>query len=268
MIPTIPTPVIAVVADVLGDLYTHSHIENLMEQAGLPGDPPPGNKVQKARAWLMRANADGVSSALEILGRVICELMEVDPSYGASASLSRGRERVREKLAACGLEYIKGGHVIQSGASATVRGLDQLNQSRDLPALRVEFDRILENTESDPDAAATAACALLELLFRIYIEDEGLQLPSDRSIKPLWALVRAHLKIDAATAPDEDLRKIVGGLASIADGVGCLRTHQGSAHGHGRNHYALKPRYARLAANAASTLATFVIETWGESQQP
>jgi hypothetical protein len=42
--------------------------------------------------------------------------------------------------------------------------------------LRTEFDRIRENEESDPAAAVTASCALLEALFKTYIEEEKLAL--------------------------------------------------------------------------------------------
>ncbi|MNY64113.1 hypothetical protein D3C86_2011740 [compost metagenome] len=41
-----------------------------------------------------------------------------------------------------------------------------------------------------------------------------------------------------------------------------MRTHAGSAHSEGRKGYKLEPRHARLAVNAAHTVATFVMETW------
>lgn len=128
----------------------------------------------------------------------------------------------------------------------------------------IEFDRIFNNIESDPPAAVTASCALLESLFKIYITDEQLDLPADESINPLWNVVRKHLNFDPSSVQDEDLRKILGGLASIVDGTGGLRTHKSSAHGHGHKNYKLKPRHARLAAASVCTLATFVLEAWAE----
>jgi hypothetical protein len=61
---------------------------------------------------------------------------------------------------------------------------------------------------------------------------------------------------------DDDLKKVLSGMFSVVDGLGSLRTHAGSAHGHGRLRYKVTSRHARVAVNAASTLAAFVLETW------
>jgi len=262
----IPIPLIAVVSDVLAHNYTHSRIDFLMEQAGLTGEPPPGNKVDKTRAWLKRANADQVSNPLGVLGKVLEEFMEVDSDSHAFYGTDRNehRDRVNKSLAQHGLAYLKGGHVVRAGAGVVSRSLEDIIHSRDLAGLQAEFERIFNNIESDPATAVTASCALLESLFKVYIADEQLETPSDQSIKPLWNVVRRDLKLDPAYMQDEDLRKILSGLASIVDGIAGLRTHKSSAHGHGRKLYKLKPRHARLAAHAAFTLATFIFETWAE----
>jgi hypothetical protein len=110
----------------------------------------------------------------------------------------------------------------------------------------VEFRRALENVEKDPPATLTAASSILESLFKVYIEDEGLLMPSDKSIMPLWKVVKEHLGLDPKNLEDDDLRKILQGLVSIVDGIGSARTHAGSAHGRGRKTYAVQPRHARL----------------------
>lgn len=120
------------------------------------------------------------------------------------------------------------------------------------------------NVDSDPPAAVTASCALLESLFKTYIEEENLSVPAEQSIKPLWKVIRADLKFDPAGMKDDDLRAVLTGLAAVVEGIGALRTHQGSAHGRGKPVYKLKPRHARLAAHAAFTLASFVLEAWSE----
>ena len=48
----------------------------------------------------------------------------------------------------------------------------------------------------------------------------------------------------------------------VAAGIGALRTHASTAHGQARKVYRLAPRHARLAVNAAHTIALFVTETW------
>jgi Abortive infection C-terminus len=261
----IPVPVMAVVSDVIANRYSHAQIDNMMEAAGIEGGSPGGNRQVKARAWLQRAN-ETISDPLKILGKVIIELMEVrDSSYAWDGEVVEPqRERVRKAMADYGLSYQKGGYIVAMGATAVSKSLQDIIRDRDLSGLQTEFDRIYSNIESDPPAAVTASCALLESLFRTYIEEEKLEMPSEQSIKPLWKVIRRDLKFDPAVVNDEDLKTILTGLASIIEGVGSLRTHKGSAHGRGKTVYKLKPRHARLAAHAAFTMASFVLEAWGE----
>jgi hypothetical protein len=263
----IPASVIAVVADAIGPRYTRNRIDYFMTAARVLGDPPSGNKVDATRLWLDQANKLN-EHPLSKLGKVLAEFMEVDGSgYASEISLESERERVRKVLAANGLAYATGGYIMSLGATAVSKTLEDIIRARDLAGLQTEFDRIYENLESDPPSAVTASCALLESLFKTYIEENGLAMPSDQSVKPLWKAIRSDLKFDPAAIQDDDLKTILSGLAAIVEGTGSLRTHQGSAHGHGKTKYKLKPRHARLAAHAAFTLASFVLEAWGERQR-
>jgi hypothetical protein len=236
-----------------------------MELAGIEGQPPPGlNKVDKTRAWLRIAN-EKCADPLAALGTVLTEFMEVDSfGYGVQTDLSAEREKIRQALASHGLSYIKGGVIVLTGATAVSKSIEEIIRERDLGGLQTEFERIFKNVESDPAAAVTASCALLESLFKTYIEEEKLEMPTDRSIKPLWKVIRADLKFDPVATQDTDLRTVLTGLAAIVEGIGALRTHKGSAHGQGKTVYKLRPRHARLAAHASFTLAFYVFEAWGE----
>jgi len=126
----------------------------------------------------------------------------------------------------------------------------------------------LSSVESDPPGALTAACALLESLFKIHIEDHSLAMPERQTIKELWRPVRDHLGLDRRSVADDDIKRVLSGLASIVDGIGSLRTHASSAHGRGRNQRRVESREARLTINAAYTLVVFIIETRAVSEQP
>jgi len=260
----IPAPVIAVISDVLAERYTHSRIDYFIGAAGLEGDRPSANKIDKVREWLRRANTGGYDDPLAILGKLVTELMEVDfESVEAQAALEKDRARVRKILAEQGLTYVKGGRVVVSGVTEVSKTIEEHIKAHDLSGLQSEFDRIYANVESDPAAAVTASCALLESLFKVYITQEKLEMPSDKSLGPLWKVVRGHLKLEPDKLQDEDVRKVLVGLGSIVDGIGALRTHKGSAHGHEKT-YKVLPRHARLTAHSAFTLAAFVLETWNE----
>ena len=264
----IPTPVIAVVSDELGAHYTHAKIDVIFAEHGAPGDPPEGNKILKCSQWLRAANLDPALDKAQLLGGILQELMEVDPSWEpAVEELEKRRERIRKTLAKHALQYREGGQVLGAAAGAPTRSLETTLRTRDLVSVEQEFQRALESVESDPAASVTAASAILEALCKVYIHDEKIELPKDQTIKPLWGAVQKHLGLDPALIEDDDLKRILSGLSSIVDGLGAFRTHVGSAHGRGRRSYRIQSRHARLAIHAAHTLTQFVLETWDDRKQ-
>lgn len=259
----IPTPVIAVVSEELAESNTHTNLNLLFEKAGAPGNTPAGNKVAKCRAWLRLANETREVNPAEVLGAVLEEFMEVAPKWEPELGAHAKRiERVREALAKQGLAYHAGGKIVGATVGAPSRTLDSKLRERDFVSVQIEFDRALASVDSDPASSVTAACAILESLCKILIEDEGLESPREQSIKPLWAVVQKHLRLDPASIEDDDLRRVLSGLTSVVDGLGAFRTHTGSAHGRGRLQYRLESRHARLVIHAAHTLVSFVMETW------
>ncbi len=262
---TIPNPVIAVVAEVLGQhYYSHSKLNTLFMGAGAAGDPPPGNCVQKCLSWLQRVNDDLGVMPLTVLGRVLFQFMETGGGAAIyhSSQITGGQEKIRAVLGRCGLAYHEGGVVLAGGTAPPVSSLQDVLRRRDLPALELEFKRALDTLESDPPAAVTAACSILESLFKIVLQEEKVALPSKETIKPLWAAVQGRLGLNPADTADEDVRRVLSGLTSVVDGIGSFRTHAGSAHGHGRQAHQVLPRHARVVVHAAHTLCLFVLETW------
>jgi hypothetical protein len=151
-----------------------------------------------------------------------------------------------------------------TAVSLPTKSLSDLLRDRDLAGVNSEFDRALGAVENDPATAVTAACSILESLFKIYIEDHGLSLPGDQTLMPLWKTASKHVGLDPAVLEDGDLRKVLSGLTSVVDGIGALRTHTGSAHGRGRDAYALFPSHARLAIHASHTVVNFFLEIWDQ----
>jgi hypothetical protein len=182
----IPHAVIAVVSAALANRYSHADIHQFMEAAGIVMDPSPdGNRQVKARAWLIHAN-ETMPDPLATLGKVINELMEVPtPIFRTGEAVDPQPTRVSAILGDYGLSYVRGGYIAVSGAKAVSNTLQDIIKTRNLPGLEIEFERIYDNLESDPDAAVTAASALFESLFKSYIEEESLELPTEQSLKPL-----------------------------------------------------------------------------------
>lgn len=267
----IPAPIIAVLSENMPALETHASLDNLFAYAEAPGDPPDGSKPVKVQAWLRRVNKES-DHPLVVLGRLIecyMELPDVEETASSWFGGSNGdvkkdfKAKLEAILSRCNLIYITGG-IISDGSSAPSRSLAELIKGRDIPSIDAEFNRALANVNSEPREAVSAACNILESIFKTYIVDENLAMPQKQDLQNVWKVVRADLGFDPAALEDDDLKKILSGVLSVVDGIGAFRTHASSAHGQGRKIYNLKPRHARLAIHSAHTIALFVLETWDE----
>ncbi len=269
----IPAPIIAVIADNLYDIESHAGLDNLFLYADAPGDPPEGSKPVKTQAWLRRINKES-DFPLNVLGKLIETYMELPDeldtdnfNWGLNISEQKQEFKVKLKniLQRCNLTYHTGG-VISDGSSAPSKSLSDLIKGRDIPSIESEFNRALENVNSDPREAVSAACNILESIFKVYIADEKLPAPQKQDLQGVWKVVKSDLGFDTKLVQDDDLKRVLSGILSIVDGIGAFRTHASSAHGQGRKIYNLKPRHARLAIHSAHTIALFVLETWDEKR--
>lgn len=255
--PEIPNAVIGAVADVLGmHYYSHSKLNALFMEAGAPGDIPTGNCVEKCRAWLKRTNTETPDHAYEILGRIVENFMDWPHNS------EEQKKRINDSLARSGLTYRPGGLIFGTSEAIPASSLADIIHRKNIPALKADFERAVSNVDTDPSAAVTAASSILESIFRIYIEENALQMPSKEVIGALWGTVQRDLELNPRPEQRDDLRKICSGLNSLVDGIGALRTHGGTAHGHGLSDDSIRPAEARLAVHAAFGLAVFVFEKW------
>jgi len=243
--------------------------------ANAPGDPPDGSKLQKAQAWLRRINNDESSDPLEVVGFLIEGYMEPplpekEYSWDNEPSLSEYQEkridRIKQALARANLQYVPGARVSHISGSAS-RSLKDIISKLDHASIDQEFERALKNVESSPREAVSAACNILESVFKTYIEEENLAMPNKQDLQPVWKIVRDNLGLDPSKIEDRDLQEILSGMFATVSGIGALRTHASSAHGAGKKVYSLKPRHARLAVHSAHTLVTFVLESWQEKRK-
>jgi hypothetical protein len=142
-----------------------------------------------------------------VLGKLIEEFMEVDKGTGEESREEGGQMKIREVLARFGLSYRVGGFIIGANTALPTKSLTQVLKARDLTEVDKEFERALANVASDPPAAITAACALLESLFKVYIEDNSLDMPGEQSLKPLWKVASKHIGFDPSAVEDDDIKK-------------------------------------------------------------
>ncbi|WP_210245448.1 abortive infection family protein [Tardiphaga sp. vice304] len=249
---------------ILDSHYTHAELDALFMQCGFPGDPPDGNKTQKCLQWMRRANSES-SDPLMLYGRLIAELMDGEPTPWRIEQYAKdgdARDRIQTSLGKEQLSYLRGGHMVGGNLKGPSKSLAELLKSDGMAAVDIEYQRAYSTIVSDPGAAVTAACAIVEAVCKHYLETESIPLPNKQTIAPLWTEVAKHLGLSPGQMADDDLKQILSGLFSITAGVGALRTHEGSAHGHENKKYRIEGRHARLAVHAAHTMSHFILETW------
>lgn len=267
--PKIPPSLLGTAAPALAQAYTHSSLNSLFLAHGFPGDPPEGNKQDKCLAWLRRANAN-MPDPMRAFGALIGEYMDND--HWAQLYLDE-RTKLLKAFAAEKLSYQRGGLILGSTLAGPSLSLAENLKARGIEALTQEYQRAYDAIESDPPAAVTAACAILESVCKTFLEAEGHTLPAKQVLGALWSETAKHLNLQPGQLADDDLKRILQGLSSIADGVAAIRTHEGSAHGRsgheppGTKRYKLAPRHSRLAVHAAHTMAMFILETWQERKR-
>lgn len=154
-----------------------------------------------------------------------------------------------------------------AGATVATAALQQQAAELQLDSVQADFERAVEQADTDPAGAITSACSTVESVCKCILDELQCDHPKKQDIKSLVNEVASHLNLapsrtDLPKNVEQDLKQILSGLFSVVGGLGALRTHAGDAHGRGRMSVPVDERIARLAINAASTLSMFYIETW------
>ena len=113
--------------------------------------------------------------------------------------------------------------------------------------------------EGDYDGAITNARTLLEaVLLELEKLLTGKEVKNDGDLPTLYKRVQKELKLEPSR-PDisEALKQVLTGLRSIVDGLSSMRNKMSDAHAG----YRPAKHHAKLAVNAAKTLADFLFET-------
>ncbi|NKJ94663.1 hypothetical protein GFM14_24450 [Rhizobium leguminosarum bv. viciae] len=258
----------------IGIYRSASDIDGFLMSCGInPGDEG-GSRLPKLRANLAKA-ADG-ENGFDSIRRCIEKVTDPRGYVGKPDKAEAVLESMNISLKGDGYEVavINGrANLRRIGASSSVlTELSSKTTTLDFDTVSHEIDRALKGVEDDPEDSVTAACSLIEAVCRSILIESGLELPAKKDVDGLVKAVQDPLNLSPGRSnlPEEiaaDVRQVLGGLTSVAKGVGALRTHAGDAHGRERGRARIDARIARLAVHSASTLALFLIETWERTQK-
>lgn len=161
--------------------------------------------------------------------------------------------------------------VTRQASGVVVAAFAEKTRLLDFDTVQRDVARAIASAQDDPEDAATAASSLIESVCRSILVELRLPLPAKKDIEGLLRAVQEPLGLspgrsDLPAEIEADIRQVLGGLTSVAKGVGALRTHAGDAHGRERGYRRIDARIARLAINSAASIAMFLIETWERVQ--
>jgi hypothetical protein len=231
---------------------------------------PVGNSVR-------RHSAASYHAALDLSDeRARARLLRVYDDILAADDLDTGE--LRRLLRRDGIRLTDTGGIAPEDLALPVPGpldigsLPHFALVRDDKVLREHAQRMQRALGNrDPADALLAARELLESVCKLVIEDYAAEAPKNASLGQLYGIVADLLDLKAgAVEGDSDAskaaRKVLQGLASIADGMGELRTRIGR--GHGRTEISpARQRHAELGTSASATLALFILDTWHERRR-
>lgn len=142
-----------------------------------------------------------------------------------------------------------------SGISETLEQFNAENVQR-------AWGKALERLDHDPEGAITSARTLLESVCKQILDETGTQYKNDSDLPALYRETSQQLNLAPEQHTEQIFRQILGGCASIANGLAGLRNRLGDAHGQGSNWVKPARRHAALAVNVAGAMAVFLVETW------
>jgi len=133
-----------------------------------------------------------------------------------------------------------------------------------------QITRMETSVFDDPALAIGTAKELIETCCRTVLQERGKEADEKWDLSQLVKRASRELRLIPESIPDKatnTVRRVLGNLASITQGIAELRNAYGTGHGKDASHRGLSPRHARLAVGAASTLAIFIVQTHREQME-
>lgn len=174
-------------------------------------------------------------------------------------------EQVNEILRYDGYEVVRDGNFykVRELAGAVIEVENRFSESEELSEVLIEeqIQKCREKVESgDYSGAITNARSLIEAVCtKIEADLDPNALGNDGDLVKLFNRVRKLLNLDPSRQDiNESLKQVLSGLSTIINGLAAMRNKMSDAHG-----VAYKPsrHHAKLAVNAAKTLADFLFDT-------
>ena len=139
----------------------------------------------------------------------------------------------------------------------------------DADGVHAVWAKALARRSTDPEGAITVARTLLETVTKRILDEMGGTYTDKDDLPKLYASAAKALNLAPNQHTEEPIKAILGGAMTLVNGIGTLRNRLSDSHGRGgKLPVRPSPRHASLAVNTAGAIATFLVETFLERQEP
>ncbi|MBV7539367.1 abortive infection family protein [Duganella sp. sic0402] len=114
----------------------------------------------------------------------------------------------------------------------------------------------------DPAESITKSSSYVESICKHILAGLGIPMPAKQVMTSLIGECEKALGLSEDEEADQDLKSVVGGIKSICQGIGALRTHFGTAHGKEPGAYIINEHYARLINTSAAAVSAFLVQRY------
>ena len=140
-------------------------------------------------------------------------------------------------------------------------------QNFDAESVHSIWSKALERRHADPEGAITVARTLLETICKHLLDKFDIPYNNKEDLPKLYYMAAKSLNLAPDQHIEEPIKAILGGGMTLVNGLGTLRNRFSDAHGSARRPVKPSPRHAALAVNTAGAMATFLVETFIETNK-
>jgi Abortive infection C-terminus len=135
-------------------------------------------------------------------------------------------------------------------------------------AVRESWKKAVTTVSSDPAGSITAARSLMEAACRHILADHGVTDDGHGKLPKLYKDAAARLGLASTSNLNDALRRLLGGCATVVEGLGEFRNVLGDSHGKGPHSLRPARRHASLAVSLAGGMAAFLLATLDAQRRP
>ncbi|MDR2126485.1 MAG: abortive infection family protein [Prevotellaceae bacterium] len=161
------------------------------------------------------------------------------------------------------------GHKKHTGKERLIHQKEEINKYLDTEYVNGKIKIMTENLNKNTDLAIGTAKELLETTCKSILQQKNVYVDTTWSLSRLIKETSGNVDLISKNVCDADKAKksisqILGGIASIVQGVSELRNAYGTGHGKDVDFKGLETKYAKLLVGVVSETVIFYLSTNGE----